>query len=446
MENKGFEKKTSEIMQGFKLNPSEAVWQNVARTIRKRKRRRFFAWLFPAMLLAGGGIGWLIFFQSPGTDKVTDMNNRILSMKKDEGQDSRITDGLLAASHDSPSIKKIKKTISLADWNTRINQRPQMSGQEKNADPIAGSNIHKAIPKPTPKTNGPTKEKTWTERGNLPITAPDDLEGTILDVKTDTTGKPAPTEDRYASLEKPGQIAAGPSTTTPPDIQPTQKRKTRWSVNIAAGTTMLRSRGQSKNNGLAIEAGIIRSHNAVEKKFNLSYGLSIGQYKTEGFKKSGNDLLLSGGSMNASQPGANPTGQDAMDRRQAIAMMSVPIDLHMRLGKKGRRPAHLHTGLWNGYIISSGLKHADPVTGVSEPDMSMHNRLQTCLEAGFSTGMLRKKGYPLTLSIQYRHGLSGIWKQQASMEQKKLSLLTARMSWEFGRSHPSSTMNTTPTR
>ena len=149
--------------------------------------------------------------------------------------------------------------------------------------------------------------------------------------------------------------------------------------------------------------------------------------------------------MNGSPPGANLTGQDATDRRQAIAMMSVPVDLHMRLGKKGRRPAHLHTGLWNGFIISSGLKHADPVTGVSEPDMSMHNRLQTGLEAGFSTGLLLKKGYPLTLSIQYRHGLSGIWKQQASMDQK-ISLLTARMSWEFGRFHPSSTMNTTPTR
>ncbi len=251
----------------------------------------------------------------------------------------------------------------------------------------------------------------------------------------DTTGKPAPPEHRSANLEKPGQMATGLSTTAPSAIEQTQKRKTRWSVNIAAGSTMLRSSGRSLSNGLAIEAGIIRSHNRAEGKFQLSYGLSIGRYETEGSKKSGNDLLLSGGSMNASQPGANLSGQNASDLPQAMTVMSIPVDLHLRLNKKGERPAHLHTGLWNGYIIRSGLKHTDPVTGVSEPDLNMHDRLQTGLEAGFSTGMLRKKGYPLTLSIQYRHGLSGVWKPQASMDQK-ISLLTARMSWEFGRLHP----------
>ena len=424
-------------MHGFKLNPSDAVWQHVARTIRKRKRRRFFAWLFPSMLLAGGGIGWLIFFKSPVTDKVTDMNTRMLSMKKDEGQDSLITDGLLAASPASPSIKNIQKTISLADGNTPINQRSQMSGQEINADPIAGSRILTAMPTPTPKKNEPTKEKTWTDPENLPLVAPDDHAGSIRDVKTDTTGKPAPTEDRSASLEKPGQIAAGLSATAPSAIKPTQKRTTRWSVNIAAGSTILRSSGRSVSNGLAIEAGITRSHNAAEGKFHLSYGLSIGQYKTEGFRKSGNDLLISGGNMNASQPAL-----DGSDRPQAMTVMSIPVDLHLRLSKKGRRPAHLHTGLRNGYIIRSGLKYTDALTGISNADLSMHDRLQTGLEAGISTGALRKKGYPLTLWIEYRHGITGLWKPQASMDQK-ISMLTAGLSWQLGRSSPSPTMNST---
>lgn len=445
MENKGFEKKTSGIMHEFKLNPSDAVWQHVARTIRKRKRRRFFAWLFPSMLLAGGGIGWLIFFQSPSSENVTEMNTRMLSMKKVEGQDPMTNEDLLAASPAFPSMKKIQKKINLADGNTRINQRQQMSEQEKNTDPIEGGMILTAVPTPSPEANEPSMEKIRIEPENLQIKTLNDHAGSIRDFNKDTTGKPAPPEHRSANLEKPGQMAAGLSTTVPSGIERAQKRKTRWSVNIAAGSTMLRSSGRSVSNGLAIEAGIIRRQNRAEGKFHLSYGLSIGRYESEGFKKSRNELLLSGGSMNASQPGANLTGQDAMDRRQAIAMMSVPVDLHLRLGKKGKRPAHLHTGLWNGYIIRSGLKHVDPVTGVSEPDLNMHDRLQTGLEAGFSTGMLRKKGYPLALSIQYRHGLSGLWKQQASMDQK-ISLLTAKMTWEFGRSHPSSTMNGTNTK
>jgi hypothetical protein len=445
MENKGFEKKTSEIMQGFKLNPSEAVWQNVAHTIRKRKRRRFFAWLFPAMLLAGGGIGWLLLFHPSNIEKVTDTDNRSLSMKKDEVDDSRIHKGMRTAMPASPSVIKNQKTTTYPDGNIRISHPPRMHPQKNTADPVTDRKIPTGAPTLAPKADEPTKEKTLTELGNSPITTPEDHAASIRDLTIDTTGNPAPTADGSFTLEKSEQIAAEPSATTPSTMLPTQKRKTQWAVSIAAGTTMWRSSGQSKNNGLAIEAGIIRSHNATEGKFHLSYGLAIGQYKTQGFKKSRNDLLLSGGSMNASQPGANLSGQDAMDRRQAIAMISVPVDLHLRLGKKGRRPAHLHTGLWNGYIISSGLKHADPVTGVSEPDMSMHNRLQTGLEAGFSAGMLRKKGYPLTLSIQYRHGLSGIWKQQASMDQK-ISLLTARMSWEFGRLHPSSTINGAPSR
>lgn len=432
-------------MHGFKLNPSDAVWQHVARTIRKRKRRRFFAWLFPSMLLAGGGIGWLIFFQSPGTEKVTEMNTRMLSMEKVEGQDLLMNDDLLAASPAFPSMKKIQKKINLADGNTRINQRQQMTEQEKNTDPIDGDMILTAVPPPSPEASEPSKEKIRTEPENLPIKTLNDHAGSTRDFNMDTTGMPAPPEHRSANLEKPGQMAVGLSTTVPSAIGQTQKRKPRWSVNIAAGSTMLRSSGRSLSNGLAIEAGIIRSHNRAEGKFHLSYGLSIGRYATEGSKKSGNDLLVSGGSMNASQPGANLSGQNASDLPQAMTVMSIPVDLHLRLNKKGGRPAHLHTGLWNGYIIRSGLKHTDPVTGVSEPDLNMHHRLQTGLEAGFSTGMLRKKGYPLTLSIQYRHGLSGLWKPQASTDQK-ISLLTARMSWEFGRLSPSSTMNGTNTK
>lgn len=56
MRENEFEKRVQQKMGDFNLRPSEEVWTEVERRIRKEKKRRFMAWWPLFFLLAGGGI------------------------------------------------------------------------------------------------------------------------------------------------------------------------------------------------------------------------------------------------------------------------------------------------------------------------------------------------------------------------------------------------------
>ena len=57
MENKIFEQKIDETMVGFKLKPTDLVWDQVEKRIQQEKKRRvIFWWIFVGMVMAGAGI------------------------------------------------------------------------------------------------------------------------------------------------------------------------------------------------------------------------------------------------------------------------------------------------------------------------------------------------------------------------------------------------------
>ena len=64
-----FEKKVRESMDELKLRPSEAVWTNVEKEIKKDKRRRRFILWLPLLLLVLGGAGYFVFFSNGQLEK-----------------------------------------------------------------------------------------------------------------------------------------------------------------------------------------------------------------------------------------------------------------------------------------------------------------------------------------------------------------------------------------
>lgn len=71
MPENNFEHRVQQKMQEFQLPPSDLVWQEVERRIRKEKRRRFiFWWLLFAGILAGG-IGTTLWLRSGRQNKTT---------------------------------------------------------------------------------------------------------------------------------------------------------------------------------------------------------------------------------------------------------------------------------------------------------------------------------------------------------------------------------------
>lgn len=82
MPDNNFEKRLQEQMEGFKLQPSEQVWDEVEQHIRKKKDRRriIFWWLLPALL--AGGIFTAVKFSNTGDKKILFDNNTITTVEK----------------------------------------------------------------------------------------------------------------------------------------------------------------------------------------------------------------------------------------------------------------------------------------------------------------------------------------------------------------------------
>ena len=60
-----FEKQVQQKMGELNLVPSEPVWTNIEKEIRKKDKRRFFIWLPLILLLAGGGLYWNYSIKKP---------------------------------------------------------------------------------------------------------------------------------------------------------------------------------------------------------------------------------------------------------------------------------------------------------------------------------------------------------------------------------------------
>jgi cytoskeletal protein RodZ len=69
-----FEKKVHQKMDGFKLRPASAVWEQVERRIRKEKKRRFIFWWFLVSFLLIGGIGAGLWYNNQQTTKTAAIN------------------------------------------------------------------------------------------------------------------------------------------------------------------------------------------------------------------------------------------------------------------------------------------------------------------------------------------------------------------------------------
>jgi hypothetical protein len=101
MPDNNFEKRLQEQMEGFKLQPSEQVWDEVELRIRKKKNRRriIFWWLVPA-LLAGGGLFTAVKFLNNGDKKTLSANEIIKTSEKEN-----ITTAFETSNENDPSTR-----------------------------------------------------------------------------------------------------------------------------------------------------------------------------------------------------------------------------------------------------------------------------------------------------------------------------------------------------
>lgn len=88
MQENEFEKQVKQTMDGFNLRPSDAVWADVERRIRKeKKRRRAFWWPLLLVLLLGGGTVTAILLNRSSDKSGSGQNGHTAAVeKKDQNQ------------------------------------------------------------------------------------------------------------------------------------------------------------------------------------------------------------------------------------------------------------------------------------------------------------------------------------------------------------------------
>lgn len=100
-----FEKKVHQKMDGFKLRPASAVWEQVERRIRKEKKRRFIFWWLLVPFLLIGGIGAGLWYNNQQTKKTATINT---------------------APQDDKAVSAIPSSTVPPNTNSRINDSNQL--------------------------------------------------------------------------------------------------------------------------------------------------------------------------------------------------------------------------------------------------------------------------------------------------------------------------------
>ena len=438
MEQKGFEKKTAAILEGYRLSPSPAVWQQVSQRIQKRKRRRFLFWLLPSLLLIGGGLLWAV--RQPAAHPVKSPETTFSSVSTGNDHTKYIAPTLptqeIQSTVPSPDNNKTKTRVQLSVGFERPESKP--SGiRHRLPDADMGHPDNPITPISIP---APLPAIARAETDSM-VSLSEQIQEPALNKAGELVAKSATDQDRNHPVQQQAAAMARPDTTLQniPAVRSDPNKKHLLSLFLAPGISLLQDRGKRISQGASLEIGFRLGKRPEKGKPRISYGLTLGLYNTEGARKRSSDLLQAGGSIAGSNPGpAFNTDPADNDRRPSLVMLSLPVDLHLPIGRKGQRPTELFAGMTNGFLLGSGLPYTDPVSGLAAPDLGKHRRFQAALQAGIETGMLQKIGYPLTIGLGYRQGITGLWKNNTGMDQK-LGSLMLHLAWRIGRQQPAGT-------
>lgn len=115
-----FERKVSGLMEEFKVSPSQAVWSNVEKEIRQKRRRKILAWIIPACLLlaVGGGYFFVQQYKPSNTIKSTTGSGEPSSVLAKENKANE------------PSGKKAELKTAVADTINTISVQSQKLDHE----------------------------------------------------------------------------------------------------------------------------------------------------------------------------------------------------------------------------------------------------------------------------------------------------------------------------
>ncbi|WP_164972652.1 outer membrane beta-barrel protein [Lacibacter luteus] len=251
MEDNQFEQKIGQEMAGFKLKPSDAVWQNVDAQLKEdRKRRRWVLFfLFAGLLLGGAGLFYIISGDGeskPTATHQTTINNTTVN-KENKEADSKSTITLNEQQQENKAITNTATGTKIASLNeaepqsiNKQQQRPaaivSVKGKDKKVTVTKSS-----IKLPVAKDQQQSKQFPAKEEVAIVSTEKKD-EGAVVDTTTVVNTKSETTTS--ATIDHTVQTNADSVSTTagmtPADSSTKTKNKWRVGLHVNTGIAQIR--------------------------------------------------------------------------------------------------------------------------------------------------------------------------------------------------------------
>ncbi len=432
MQESEFEKQVQQKMEELKFSPSESVWPNIEKEIKKEKKRRMpLLWFF---LLLGLAVSGYYFFKtresSAGAHIQTPAANTNNSKKSEQPTANTEKTG---AGHSAPvSGRENNHNGQLPQSNAllALNRNTQKKAKSKNTDRFISDNKSEDKSAEEPAANAHE-----SHTGNSEETAAKDNEPPAKAGSADSTAAPAPIVKKADSA-----IAAKPETKK--DSTQARQKKTKkrnpWKIGFT-GAGGIAAVQQSLFNsahvpspyfdnvqalgyaqvhypsdikpGFSFAAGAFASKK-LSNRLSLSVGLNYHYYSTG--LRTGNKVLSAASASYLSAYSLSPTAANAYYNNGTTNkytghyhLLELPVALQYQLNRSKKWPLFWEAGVAVSELLGTDALYFNYSTGVYYKNDKSFNKTQfsgsTALMAGFVHGRTL-----FTLGPQLQYGFTNL--------------------------------------
>ncbi|HEX2848285.1 MAG TPA: outer membrane beta-barrel protein [Chitinophagaceae bacterium] len=482
-----FDKQVQQELEGLQLRPSTAVWENVEKELRRKKRRRYivFFWLLTGLGLLGY-TGYLLTQKGkpilaessgkpadhsaktvqqpaaqstpsdiipsiPSTIKPTDSSNPV-----DQAMPLNETSPAVATQSGTPADQELndRKTTALvpADKNNRKRKT------DKTEFPVAKSGNQE-------KAN--TQEIKETESRKETESKPDDVAGQTPPAATVKDSSKTKIDSAVAAVPPPAE-------TKPPVAKKQSSSKIRWSLDLGAGGSGPISSpfliGESNKSALAYNqtSGMIVSPGsplvtppvvnygpvyfprsdikpgptfrigvlgewAISKRSSIVSGLQYQYLSTNIRTGSYRNTALTFDNY-ASQPVSVRSSYQAGLQKtftNRFHYLQIPLEFQWQVNKGNKMPVLVHAGMSAGYLLTTNALVYDSLQGgIYYHDKNAFNHFQLSFNTGLAFRFGNNKAFQWNIGPEASMGLRSQVKEEYDKKQYPLYLgIRARLYW-----------------
>ncbi|MBL7741385.1 MAG: hypothetical protein JNK14_19325 [Chitinophagaceae bacterium] len=468
-----FEKQVQKQMEGFRLEPSASVWENVEKEIREKKRRRIiFFFLLP---LAAGLIGFSLYqLLYPGKKETSasqtvsaeeklpsnDQNNRAPGNGVKQPSVSKTSSDNKIDYPLQPQTETVKKTIAgetaidMVSRNKRTATIPvSRPAQNKITRPVLIKRTQDNSMAVT--VDAPSTQKTVKDDNTAAETAVSDalkvVTTSITALQKDTVAKGSETVNAEAAIVKQDSVMADDAITESDnkETKPLQKvssSKWKWGIEAAGGlaynnkSTLTFARAEAFDNlsyaapgtgigngpvaiippspvreGAAFRFGII-AEKQVSKRSRIAAGLQYAYASNRisvGTAVDTTIVLQSNATSSLADLRVEKlySGAQKNDYTNRYHFIRVPFMYHWQINK-GKLPVELNAGAGISYLVrTNALVYSRSLGGIYYEDKHAFNKLHWDLSTGLSFRLKAKNNQEWVIGPQLSFDMTRLVKE-----------------------------------